>query len=128
MRRDRSQSRLKGASSKHRPMMSRLPLLCFSIGLLQPGLLAQVPQRDAGRVLPAAKPLHVVAFGDFGTGNSNQAAVARAIAQRNASLPFDLGITMGDNFYFCGVRSVNDPKWKTPSGLAIAAWSSASRR
>ena len=27
--------------------------------------------------------------------------------------PFDFGITMGDKFYLCGVRSVNDPKWKT---------------
>lgn len=94
-------------------MMARLPLLSFSMGLLQAGLLAQLPQRDAGRVAPADKPIHVVAFGDFGTGNSNQAAVARAIAQRNASQHFDLGITMGDNFYFCGVRSVSDPKWKS---------------
>lgn len=28
-------------------------------------------------------------------------------------MPFDFGVTMGDNFYFCGVRSVTDPKWKT---------------
>ena len=94
-------------------MMARLPLLSLSIGLLQAGLLAQLPQRDAGRVLPAGLPLHVVAFGDYGTGSSHQAAVARAIAQRNSSQRFDLGITLGDNFYFCGVRSVNDPKWKT---------------
>lgn len=93
--------------------MSRSQVLSFSIGLLPFVFLAQLPQRDAGRVLPAGKPLHVVAFGDFGTGNSHQAAVARAIAQRNASLPFDLGITMGDNFYFCGIRSVSDPKWKS---------------
>ncbi len=94
-------------------MMARLPLLSFSMGLLQAGLLAQLPQRDAGRVAPADKPIHVVAFGDFGTGNSNQAAVARAIAQRHSGRRIDLGITMGDNFYFCGVRSVSDPKWKS---------------
>ncbi|HEY1757070.1 MAG TPA: metallophosphoesterase [Bryobacteraceae bacterium] len=93
--------------------LSRPLLLSFSIGLLPVALFAQPAQRDLGRVLPAGRPLHVVAFGDFGTGNSHQAAVAHAIAQRNASLPFDLGITMGDNFYFCGVRSVEDPKWKT---------------
>src|SRR5580692_5506600 len=94
-------------------MMARLPLLSLSIGLLQAGLLAQLPQRDAGRVLPSGRTVHVVAFGDYGTGSSHQAAVARAIAQRNSSQRFDLGITLGDNFYFCGVRSVNDPKWKT---------------
>jgi tartrate-resistant acid phosphatase type 5 len=90
-----------------------LARLSFSIGLLQAGLFAQLPQRDAGRVLPSRQPLHVVAFGDYGTGSSNQAAIARAIAQRNSSQHFDLGITLGDNFYFCGVRSVDDPKWKS---------------
>ena len=114
--------------------MSRSQILFSCIGLLPFVILAQPLQRDAGRVLPAAKPIHVVAFGDFGTGNSNQAAVARAIAQRNASLPFDLGITMGDNFYFCGMRSVSDPKWKsrwedfyTPLGFPFYARSRQSR-
>jgi tartrate-resistant acid phosphatase type 5 len=94
-------------------MMSRLPLLFAAFGFLPAALLGQAPQRDAGRVLPANQSLHVVAFGDYGTGSPEQAAVARAIAQRNSSQRFDLGITMGDNFYFCGVRSVNDPKWKS---------------
>jgi tartrate-resistant acid phosphatase type 5 len=109
-------------------MVSRLPLLSFCVGLLPAALLAQLPPRDAGRVVPAGRPLHVVAFGDYGTGNKNQAAVARAIAQRNASQRFDLGITLGDNFYFCGVRSVNDPKWQarwedfyTPLGFPFYA-------
>jgi tartrate-resistant acid phosphatase type 5 len=93
--------------------MSRSQILPLSIGFLSVALLAQLPQRDAGRVLPVGRSIHVVAFGDFGTGNSHQAAVARAIAQRNTSQHFDLGITMGDNFYPCGVRSVNDPKWKS---------------
>jgi tartrate-resistant acid phosphatase type 5 len=97
-------------------------LLAFCLGLVPAALVAfqrgQTPQRDqaqrdAGRVVPAGKPIHVVAFGDYGSGNSHQAAVAGAIAQRNKSLPFDLGITLGDNFYFCGVRSVEDPKWRT---------------
>src|ERR1700677_968038 len=93
-------------------MVSRLPLRSFCVGLLPVALLAQLPPRDVGRVVAAGRPLHVVAFGDYGTGNSHQAAVARAIAQLNASQRFDLGITLGDNFYFCGVRSVNDPKWQ----------------
>jgi tartrate-resistant acid phosphatase type 5 len=70
-------------------------------------------QSDVGRVLPADRPLHVVAFGDFGTGSPQQAAVARAMARRNLQQRFDLGITMGDNFYRCGVRGVDDAKWKT---------------
>lgn len=94
-------------------MMARSQILPLSVGFLPVALLAQLPQRDAGRVLPAGRPIHVVAFGDFGAGNSHQAAVARAIAERNTSQRFDLGITLGDNFYSCGVRSVNDPKWKS---------------
>jgi hypothetical protein len=70
-------------------------------------------QRDIGRVVPPGQPLHVIAFGDFGTGSPQQAAVARAMAQRNLQEHFQLGITMGDNFYRCGVRSVNDEKWRT---------------
>jgi len=72
-----------------------------------------VAQVDLGRVLPAERPVHVLAFGDFGTGSPAQRAVAQAMAKRHAEVPFDLGITMGDNFYRCGVRSIRDRKWKT---------------
>jgi len=70
-------------------------------------------QIDLGRVLPADLPLHIVAFGDFGSGEPGQFEVAKGIAQRHAETPFTFGITMGDNFYRCGVKSVHDIKWKT---------------
>ena len=70
-------------------------------------------QADLGRVLPADRALHVVAFGDFGSGRPEQRETAEAIARRHAAQPFDLGLTMGDNFYRCGVKNVTDPKWKT---------------
>ena len=79
-------------------------------GVLSRALYAQ---SDLGRVLPANKPLHVVAFGDYGSGNSHQQAVAQAIGKRHAAAPFDFGITMGDNFYRCGVRNLEDPLWKS---------------
>jgi tartrate-resistant acid phosphatase type 5 len=84
------------------------PLLL--ILLLQTALFAQL---DAGRTIPADRPIRVVAFGDFGTGDEHQKAVASAIALRNAQAPFNMGMTMGDNFYLCGVRSVKDSKWKS---------------
>jgi tartrate-resistant acid phosphatase type 5 len=93
-------------------IMSRAQILFFSIGLLSAVLDGQ-PAQKAGRVIPANRPIHVVAFGDYGAGSAQQAEVVRAIAQRNRSMPFDLGITMGDNFNPCGVESVNDPKWKS---------------
>lgn len=84
------------------------PFLPF---LLLPAWLAA--QIDAGRVLPAGESLHIAAFGDFGSGDEHQSAVAGALAQRNADEPFNLGITLGDNFYRCGVRTIDDEKWKT---------------
>jgi hypothetical protein len=70
-------------------------------------------QLDIGRVLPEHEKLKILAFGDFGTGAPSQVALARAMTRRNSETHFNLGLTMGDNFYQCGVRSVNDPKWKT---------------
>jgi hypothetical protein len=82
----------------------------FVFFLVRGSLLAQT---DLGRVLPADKPLHIVAFGDYGSGSSHQHAVAQAVAKRNAQARFDFGITMGDNFYRCGVRNIDDPLWKS---------------
>jgi predicted MPP superfamily phosphohydrolase len=105
--------------------MMRLPLVVVFTPLFSISLAAQ---QDAGRILAADHPLHLVAFGDFGDGSSNQAAVARAIAQQNAKQRYDLGITLGDNFYRCGVHSLTDRKWKsrwedvyTPLGVPFYA-------
>jgi tartrate-resistant acid phosphatase type 5 len=70
-------------------------------------------QIDLGRVLSASTPLRVVAFGDFGSGSRGQIETAKALQRRNQEQPYSLGLTLGDNFYRCGVRSVHDPKWKT---------------
>jgi hypothetical protein len=85
-------------------------------------------QQDLGRVIPDKPTLHLVALGDFGSGSRNQVAVARAMAKRNAQDRFDLGISLGDNFYRCGIRNTNDPVWKarwedlyTPLGVPFYA-------
>lgn len=62
--------------------------------------------------MPAGSNVHVVAIGDFGTGGKGQIKVVRAIAERNRIQPFQLGLTLGDNFYYCGVSSVHDKLWK----------------
>jgi tartrate-resistant acid phosphatase type 5 len=102
------------------------PSFRLSLILLLPAAL--LAQSNVGRVLPLDRPIHVVAFGDFGTGDVHQKAVASAIAKRNSTERFDLGITMGDNFYLCGIRSVKDSKWKnrwenlyTPLGFPFYA-------
>jgi len=79
-------------------------------------VLAAIPlcaQTDLGRVLPQDHAVHLVAFGDFGSGNQHQLDIAKAIERRHQQERFDFGITMGDNFYRCGVRSVTDPVWTT---------------
>lgn len=102
-------------------VVSMVCLLTFFTTLLQ-------AQSDLGRVLPAGKPIHIVAFGDFGSGNKHQRITAEAMQKRNREVAFDLGITVGDNFYRCGVRGTSDEKWKlrwedmyTPLGLPFFA-------
>jgi hypothetical protein len=107
------------------PTMLRQCIVLVLIPFLRSALHAQI---DIGRPIPADHALHVVAFGDFGTGDEHQKAVAAAIARRNATDHYDMGITMGDNFYLCGIRSVRDSKWKhrwedlyTPLGFPFYA-------
>jgi hypothetical protein len=57
--------------------------------------------------------IKVVAFGDFGTGTSEQQQVASAIMTYHQQSPFDIGITVGDNFYPIGIESLKDPRWQT---------------
>jgi len=52
-------------------------------------------------------------IGDMGTGNDDQRAVAAAMAKRAKSDGLDFLLTVGDNFYPMGVRSADDPQWKS---------------
>lgn len=61
----------------------------------------------------AAKPIRVLAFGDFGNGSQNQKEVAASMLQYHRQRPFDFAITLGDNFYDKGMKGVDDPRWKT---------------
>lgn len=89
---------------------------------------ALIAQTDLGRVVPAGSPVRVVAFGDYGSGLPYQGEVAGAILKRHHQSPFTLGLTLGDNFYNCGVSSVQDQKWEklwehfyTPLGIKFYA-------
>lgn len=84
---------------------------------------------------PPAVPLgrqsvRIVAFGDFGTEGDNwpQERLAAAMAAYGAEHPYDLGLTLGDNFYPRGLNSVDDPRWErqwesfyTPLGIRFYA-------
>jgi tartrate-resistant acid phosphatase type 5 len=64
-------------------------------------------------VAPVDQPVRVVAFGDFGTGSDAQKALGTTLATYHAARRFDLGITLGDNFYSVGMESPADPRWQT---------------
>jgi tartrate-resistant acid phosphatase type 5 len=63
-------------------------------------------------VLPADRPVRVVAFGDFGDGTWGQMRVAGAIARHDRREPLDFGLTLGDNFYPKGLDELFDPRWQ----------------
>ena len=84
--------------------------LCFAS--LSP---AQPTPRDLGFVVPESQStIHAVAFGDFGYqgSGSGQKAVAATIGKLHSEKPFHFGLTLGDNFYPSGVKSVDDPAWR----------------
>jgi len=57
--------------------------------------------------------VHFFTFGDGGTGDDNQKAVATALKDYCAENICEFGVLLGDNFYNSGVTSVTDPKWQT---------------
>lgn len=61
---------------------------------------------------PPPQELSFFAFGDWGTGGANQAAVATALKNYCNANPCDFGVLLGDNFYPSGVSSTADSKWQ----------------
>lgn len=80
-------------------------------GTMLPAFLRTPPPVFAAT--PADRPVRIVAFGDFGTGSDAQAALGKTLATYHATRPFDLGITLGDNFYSIGMVSPSDPRWQS---------------
>jgi tartrate-resistant acid phosphatase type 5 len=62
---------------------------------------------------PPDKSIRVLAFGDFGTGSMSQEQTAAAMREYHKQHSFDFGLTLGDNFYTYGMKSPDDPRWKT---------------
>jgi hypothetical protein len=71
--------------------------------------------RDAPPVFAARAASHrsvrVLAMGDFGDGSERQARMAEAMRRYHADRPFDLAVTVGDNFYPAGMTGPQDPRW-----------------
>ena len=57
---------------------------------------------------PATATLRLAVVGDTGKGTET---VAKAIGRVHARAPLDAILLTGDNFYPCGVTSIDDPRW-----------------
>jgi hypothetical protein len=56
--------------------------------------------------------VRVLAFGDFGDGSPRQEHMAESMRRLHAQKPFDLAVTLGDNFYPGGMSSPTDARWQ----------------
>lgn len=79
--------------------------ICPALSFAQPGQMEPLIAK------PTELPVRILAFGDFGDGGPTQMELARAMAQYNRRQPFDLGITLGDNFYETGLNSPTHHRW-----------------
>jgi tartrate-resistant acid phosphatase type 5 len=100
-------------------------------GAEDPGLLLDQMERNTliamGHTLPhfvrrpppvfevntkRSNAVRVLAFGDYGDGSIRQAKTAQAMHLYHQKSPFDLGITLGDNFYNMGMKTPTEPRWQ----------------
>lgn len=84
--------------------------MSFARGAILPAFLQVAP--PVFEASPPAKSIRVIAFGDFGREGPNLQRVASAAAAYHREHPFNLGLTLGDNIYFDGATSPQDPRWK----------------
>ncbi len=115
------------ASPNTRKGLSTLSLwLCLLLSACAPGQQAITDDNDAPEtpaktisssqelsIAAAENVIRFVAFGDFGTGAKIQYQVAQAIQKKCAAKGCDFAVTLGDNIYNDGVRSVSDPQFQT---------------
>ena len=80
-------------------------------GVMLPAFMQEPPPLFA--VSPGDRPIRVLAFGDFGTGQQQQKNTATAIADYATRQRFDFGLTVGDNFYSTGLPNTTDQRWRT---------------
>lgn len=88
------------------------PLLAQDRGPPDPAAARELPPPVIPPPQAGQRYLRVMTIGDWGMSTPDQKAVAKAMAERAAREPIDLVLTLGDNFYPKGVKSVDDPLWQ----------------
>lgn len=81
-----------------------------------------------GGVAGGERSVRVLAFGDFGSGSRAQRELAADMLAYHRERPFDVGLTVGDNFYPSGLSSPVHRRWRsqwedlyTPLGIEFYA-------
>jgi len=102
-------------SSVRLPLILLIFLVAFLLSTSSEGAKRK---RVVKRAVPATPAPEIVSvnfftFGDWGVGNENQKAVADQTKKICAKYRCDFGLTLGDNFYYWGISSVNDNRWQT---------------
>ena len=114
--------------SEKRTMRPALRSVCMTFAALAVSVPC-FPQTDLGSLLDGPK-VRVAVIGDFGArskrprGESDpcsesdgckchwlQEQAANSLYERQQSSAFDVGLTVGDNFYPCGVKDTSDRHW-----------------
>jgi 3',5'-cyclic AMP phosphodiesterase CpdA len=74
--------------------------LALVVGILSAGSGGvAVRQQSAAASADRTSPVRFVAFGDMGTGDNDQMAVARQMVAHHDAHPYDTVLTVGDNIY-----------------------------
>jgi acid phosphatase len=76
-------------------------------------LLSQYVGPVSGASHSAGNSVRFIALGDQGSGGKGQSDVAKAMDRKAIKDPVEFVILLGDNFYWWGVESVDDPQWDT---------------
>jgi acid phosphatase len=77
-------------------------------------LLLSLSTGSASEISHAAgDSVRFIALGDQGSGGKGQRDVAEAMNRKATEDPVEFVILLGDNFYWSGVESVDDPQWDT---------------
>jgi tartrate-resistant acid phosphatase type 5 len=69
--------------------------------------------QDLHPALSVSDNFEILLIGDMGSGDGNQTSIAKAMNDYCLTHPLTAVIFLGDNFYPHGVKSVDDPQWKT---------------
>ena len=96
--------------------------------LIRSGLYSLPGPLSLGSLVSDNASIRVLAFGDFGSGSRAQRELASDMLAYHKKNPFDLGITVGDNFYPNGLSSPFHRRWQsqwedlyTPLGIEFYA-------